>query len=71
MTKLPNIEKSAFRRGEYVGYACGMLWHIRRSTSSYRTWYAVCRDDDRMPFLYGSALRELSARLAGHEGRKA
>jgi hypothetical protein len=25
-----NIEKSAFRRGEYVGYGSGHVWRIRK-----------------------------------------
>jgi len=25
-----NVEKSAFRKGEYVGYGAGAVWHIRR-----------------------------------------
>lgn len=37
MKSLPNIERSAFRRFEYVGYADG-VWHIKRSGTG---WLAV------------------------------
>jgi hypothetical protein len=40
MNNLPNIEKSAFHRGEYVGYGGGYVWRIRKSTSSYGNWFA-------------------------------
>lgn len=36
-----NIEKSAFRRGEYVGYAAGVVWRITKSRSSFGTWHAA------------------------------
>lgn len=70
MKDLYNIEKSAFRRGEYVGYAQNLVWHIKKSNSSYGTWeafpapnkgyhvaIAACR-------LYGFRLAEMSAKLA-------
>lgn len=41
MKSLTNIEKSAFRRGEYVGY-CQGAWRIRRS-SDY--WVAIRQSD--------------------------
>ena len=37
MANLSNIEKSAFRRGEYIGYAAGLVFHIRRDG---REWIA-------------------------------
>jgi len=37
---LHNIEKSAFRKGEYVGYGGGKVWHIRKSNSSFGNWIA-------------------------------
>jgi hypothetical protein len=43
MNALPhNIEKSAFHRGEYVGYAACSVWRIERSTSSFGRWAARC-----------------------------
>lgn len=36
-----NIEKSAFRRGAYVGYGGGTVWHITKSKSSFGTWMAA------------------------------
>jgi hypothetical protein len=49
---LTNIEKSAFRRGEYVGYAAGLVWHIRRDG---REWIAIAQ---------GSGLRRIAPTLA-------
>ena len=31
-----NIEKSAFRAGEYVGYGRGRVWRIRRDGKAWR-----------------------------------
>lgn len=35
-----NIEKSAFNRGEYVGYAAGYVFRITRTNSSFGNWSA-------------------------------
>ena len=40
MTLPHNIEKSAFRRGEYVGYAAGYVFRVERSSSSFGNWQA-------------------------------
>jgi hypothetical protein len=40
MKNYPNIEKSAFRQGEYVGYANGKVFHIKKSNSTYGNWFA-------------------------------
>jgi hypothetical protein len=47
-----NIEKSAFRRGEYVGYAAGLVWHIRKDG---REWIATAR---------GAGMRRIAPTLA-------
>ena len=65
----PNIEKSAFRRGEYVGYGGRTVWHIRRSNSSSGNWCAFedpARSDKKFPNvnLYGFTLKGLSEKLA-------
>ena len=39
MKTLQNIEKSAFRRGEYVGY-CHGVWRIMRSCAGGGSWFA-------------------------------
>ena len=41
MKSLLNINKSAFRPGEYVGYAPGLVFRIRREGSS--AWIAYAR----------------------------
>lgn len=63
MRNLPNIEKSAFRKGEYVGYAHG-VWLITRTNSTYGNWIARHRDDPRRQPIYGHRLEQLSERLA-------
>jgi hypothetical protein len=45
MKNYPNIDKSAFRKGEYVGYSEGKIYHISRSNSSYGNWFAHNRDN--------------------------
>lgn len=40
MKNYHNIEKSAFRHGEYVGYGGGKVWRISKSNSSFGNWYA-------------------------------
>ena len=52
-----NIEKSAFRRGEYVGYGGGYTWRIVKQ--GY--WYAYARGSDKM--LHGLRLKDLQAQL--------
>ena len=62
MINLPNIEKSAFRKGGYVGYACG-VWMINRTNSTYGNWCARHRDDSSRPAIYAFRLADLSAKL--------
>ena len=51
-----NIEKSAFRKGEYVGYSNGKVFYIRKSNSSYGTWFAFNRDNyNEQLFAFGLA----------------
>jgi hypothetical protein len=45
MKNFANIEKSAFRKGEYVGYCEGRIYHISKSNSSFGTWFAYNRDN--------------------------
>lgn len=45
MRNYPNIDKSAFRKGEYIGYCEGKIYRITKSNSSYGTWHARNRDD--------------------------
>jgi hypothetical protein len=53
-----NIEKSIFRKGEYVGYGNG-AWRIVRNS---KQWLACDSAHDR-PMLRARTLRELSALL--------
>ena len=54
---MQNIEKSAFRRNEYVGYGGGYVWRIVKQ--GY--WYAYSRGSDKM--LHGLRLKDLQAQL--------
>lgn len=70
-----NIDKSAFRKGEYVGYATvdgkQTVWHIARDGRD--GWKAVARDGDRAMVydktgiyqLVGGNLGHISGKLAG------
>jgi hypothetical protein len=56
-----NIEKSAFRHGQYVGYGLGQTWIIYRDKSS-NWWTALSRQS--ADCMSARTLRELSARLS-------
>lgn len=58
-----NIEKSAFRHGQYVGYGGGKVWRISKSNSSFGNWFAHNQDDFNEK-LYAMRLKEMSEKLA-------
>jgi hypothetical protein len=63
MKNYPNIERSAYRPGEYVGYANG-FWVIRKSNGSYGNWVAYRQDakvTDRPIYTY--TLAQMSQKL--------
>ena len=68
MQNYTNIEKSAFRKGEYVGYGSG-VWLIRKSRNRPGLWVAESRDDKR-DSIYAPSLKVLSAILQ-HAGKAA
>ncbi len=54
------IEKSAFKRGRYIGYAHG-VWHIERSGSQ---WVAHHRDNPMgTPTIWGDTLEVIGNAL--------
>ncbi|CAB5238228.1 hypothetical protein UFOVP162_17 [uncultured Caudovirales phage] len=55
-----NIEKSAFRKGEYVGYGGGLVWRIQRGGNG---WYAHARGQ----MLCGVRLADLQNQLSSLE----
>lgn len=63
MAALPhNIEKSAFRPREYVGYAGG-VWRIRKT--GVGGWEALERDGpDR---IFGTTLQEIGEKLTAYD----
>ncbi len=60
----PNIERSAFRRGEYVGYSNGKVYRITKSNSSDGVWVAHNQDNynDRIA---AWRLTDMSLKLTG------
>lgn len=71
MKSLLNIEKSAFRPGQYVGY-CHGLWRIIRSAAggggwfAYRDVHSLARNGEPFNFQAGT-LASLSKMLASEE----
>ena len=62
MRSYPNIDKSAFRKGEYVGYSEGKVDRISKTNSSYGTWFAYNRDNyNDQVFAFG--LESMSKKL--------
>jgi len=62
MKSYPNIEKSAFRKGEYVGYSEGKVYHISKTNSSFGSWFAHNRDNyNDQVFAFG--LESMSKKL--------
>lgn len=64
-----NIEKSAFRKGEYVGYADGCVFHITRTNSTYGNWCACVSHGDNADkysnrHIFAFRLADLSAKLS-------
>lgn len=64
MKHLTNIEKSAFRKGEYVGYSDG-VWAIRSADSFQGKWEAAKRGT--YVRLYAPTLERMSEMLSQFE----
>jgi len=60
MKSLPNIEKSGFHCGEYVGYGGGTVWRIHKAGKT--SWCAIPRSE-YLQVLHASTLAELSTQL--------
>lgn len=62
MKSFHNIEKSAFRRFEYVGYAAGRVFRIRKSGFGY--WEAWQNEPGvGLPYFRAKGLEAVSAKL--------
>jgi hypothetical protein len=63
--RLPdNIDKSAFRHGDYVGYGGGIVWRITKSTGSYGKWFAYpANDPSNKATFYAWTLPGMSEKL--------
>jgi hypothetical protein len=63
MKNYPNIEKSGFRKGEYVGYANGKVFRISKTNSSFGSWFAHNQNNyNEQIFAFG--LDSMSQKLA-------
>ena len=64
MKRLDNIQKSASRRGEYIGWrnSDGAVYLIKRYAPN-GDWTAFCRDTIAAPYYSGKTLAELSIAL--------
>ena len=60
MQNLPNIEKSGFHRGEYVGYGAGKVWRIRKTLFGGWLWAAHCPKEPETATLYADRLADMS-----------
>jgi len=61
----PNIEKSAFRRREYIGWDCeGKRYRIRKDGPTQRSWWVYPDMDGCIPCFYAGTLALVSLRLA-------
>ena len=58
----PNIEKSAFRKGEYIGY-CNGVQRIRKGGQGYET-YALGSSTGVATYATAQTLFELGGKLA-------
>jgi hypothetical protein len=64
---MDRIDKSAFRRGEYVGYADG-VWRIKRREGG--GWIAMCQRDPSERFLFARTLASMNAKLADYAAKR-
>lgn len=64
MKHLTNIEKSSFRKGEYVGYSDG-VWAIRSVNAFQGKWEAAKRGTTVR--LYAATLEQLNGMLSQFE----
>lgn len=73
MRNLPNIEPSATRAGEYVGYRDGAVFRIGKGRVRGHLWWAAevtpaPGTEPRRSYIFAEALKALSDKLAGPEG---
>ena len=63
MKNFYNIEKSAFRHGEYIGYGGGLVWRVYKQ--GRKDWRAFPRNAHGIGWrcLFGNTLTEISNKL--------
>lgn len=64
MRDLTNVEKSAFKLGEYVGYGGGKVWRIRKTLFGGWKWAAHVPADHSIAPMYGDTLKQISDTLS-------
>jgi len=60
MRNYPNIDKSYFNPGDYVGYSAGKVWKIQKYN---RGWQASTKYDHKYRVFEGVNLQEISSKL--------
>jgi hypothetical protein len=70
MKSLPNIEKSAFRRHEYVGYGGGCVYRVRKcGTGGWEAWLGNgALDGMSQGYLRARTLEAMSLKLRAFDG---
>ena len=65
--KLPNIEKSAFVHGDYIGYGAGVVWRIKKLDN---IWQATAQSYWKGPnVIRGETLVQISKLLIGFDNQ--
>lgn len=66
MRSLPDIERSAFRPGTYIGYLNGFAVRIIREGAGWRVsgYSCAAKAGEPAPYVYARTLTELSQKLA-------
>jgi hypothetical protein len=65
MQSLPNVEKSAFRPREYVGYGGGIVWRIRKhGCGGWEAWSQADNYNTAAPYVRAETLAKVSELIA-------
>ena len=62
MKSLHNVEKSAFRKGQYVAYGRGYVWRVLRAACG---WQAFTTPVGALPCVFGRTLADISKLVEG------
>ena len=59
----PNIEKSGFHKGEYVGYGGGNTWRIKKSNGAKSRWWMAIQQNGK-GVMHANLLSKMSEQLS-------